>query len=99
MECAMATDSPFFRVDAFRSASGKIASSPCPPGRGAGIIRRFMTTLSSGTARPSLTRSLVGKKIVMAVTGGVPFVVVVAHPLRDLQGVPWAARFYGYAGG
>src|SRR5207237_281234 len=92
-------DSPWFRVDADRGNSRKIASSACPPSRGAGIIRRFMTTLSAGTTRPSLARSLVGKKVVMAVTGGILFLFVVGHLLGNLKVFQGPEHFNAYAEG
>ena len=63
------------------------------------MIPRLMTTLSAGTVPPGLTRSLVGKKIVMAVTGGILFVFVVAHLLGNLKVFQGPEHFNAYAEG
>jgi len=58
-----------------------------------------MATLSAGTTRPSLTRSLVGKKVVMAVTGGILFLFVVGHLLGNLKVFQGPEHFNAYAEG
>jgi succinate dehydrogenase / fumarate reductase, cytochrome b subunit len=58
-----------------------------------------MTTVSAGTAPPGLTRSLVGKKVVMAATGGILFVFVVAHLLGNLKVFQGPEHFNAYAEG
>src|SRR5256885_12551903 len=78
---------------------GKIAPSACPPSAGTGMIPRLMTTLSAGTVPPGLTRSLVGKKVVMAVTGVILFGFVVAHLLGNLKVFQGPEHFNAYAEG
>jgi succinate dehydrogenase / fumarate reductase cytochrome b subunit len=58
-----------------------------------------MTTLSAGTAPPGFTRSLVGKKVVMAATGGILFVFVVGHLLGNLKVFQGPEHFNAYAEG
>src|ERR1041385_8667244 len=58
-----------------------------------------MTSASSVSTRPSVTRSLVGQKAVMAVTGAILFLFVVGHLLGNLKIFEGPAAFNAYAEG
>ena len=78
----------------------------CLHGRSAGIIPRSMTTTSqvAPPAPPSpspagLARSLIGKKVIMAVTGVVLFLFVIVHLLGNLKVFEGREPFNAYAEG
>src|SRR5256712_12166664 len=80
----------------------KIASDGHRLARAAGeqvSSHRSMTSLPSATARPGVTRSLVGQKAVMAVTGVILFLFVVAHLLGNLKIFEGPEAFNAYAEG
>src|SRR3989449_2821680 len=80
----------------------KIASAGHRLARAAGeqvSSHRSMTNLPSPSARPGVTRSLVGQKAVMAVTGVILFLFVVAHLLGNLKIFEGPAAFNAYAEG
>src|SRR5436853_7779616 len=58
-----------------------------------------MSSLPSVAARPGVTRSLVGQKAVMAVTGVILFLFVVGHLLGNLKIFERPAAFNAYAEG
>jgi len=58
-----------------------------------------MTIVSAGTAPPGYTRSLVGKKVIMAVTGVILFLFVVGHLLGNLKVFEGPEHFNAYAEG
>ncbi len=58
-----------------------------------------MTNLPSPSARPGVTRSLVGQKAVMAVTGVILFLFVVGHLLGNLKIFEGPQAFNAYAEG
>src|SRR5882724_499623 len=58
-----------------------------------------MTSLPSATARPGATRSLVGQKAVLAVTGVILFLFVVGHLLGNLKIFEGPQAFNAYAEG
>src|SRR2546423_1783654 len=58
-----------------------------------------MSSLPSVAARPGVTRSLVGQKAVMAVTGVILFLFVVGHLLGNLKVFEGPAAFNAYAEG
>src|SRR6266702_779845 len=58
-----------------------------------------MTSLPSVERRPGVTRSLVGQKAVMAVTGVILFLFVVAHLLGNLKIFEGPEAFNAYAEG
>src|SRR5947208_5380086 len=58
-----------------------------------------MTSQPSVAPRPGVTRSLVGQKAVMAVTGVILFLFVVAHLLGNLKIFEGPAAFNAYAEG
>src|SRR5437016_14289064 len=58
-----------------------------------------MSSLPSVAARPGVTRSLVGQKAVMAVTGVILFLFVVGHLLGSLKIFEGPAAFNAYAEG
>src|SRR3989442_14673479 len=58
-----------------------------------------MSSLPSVAARPGVTRSLVGQKAVMAVTGVILFLFVVGHLLGNLKIFEGPAAFNAYAEG
>src|SRR5256712_490054 len=80
----------------------KIASDGHRLARAAGeqvSSRRSMTSLPSVERRPGVTRSLVGQKAVMAVTGVILFLFVVAHLLGNLKIFEGPEAFNAYAEG
>src|SRR6266550_3103006 len=80
----------------------KIASDGHRLARAAGeqvSSHRSMTSMPSTTARPGVTRSLVGQKAVMAVTGVILFLFVVGHLLGNLKIFEGPAAFNAYAEG
>src|SRR5438132_14428564 len=58
-----------------------------------------MSSLPSVAARPGVTRSLVGQKAVMAVTGVILFLFVVGHLAGNLKIFEGPAAFNSYAEG
>ncbi len=58
-----------------------------------------MTTVSPPAPRPSLARSLIGMKVIMAVTGVILFLFVVGHLVGNLKVYQGAAHFNAYAEG
>jgi succinate dehydrogenase / fumarate reductase cytochrome b subunit len=58
-----------------------------------------MTTVSRPAPRPSLARSLIGMKVIMAGSGVILFVFVVGHLLGNLKVYQGAAHFNAYAEG
>src|SRR5947207_7931566 len=58
-----------------------------------------MTSQPSVAPRPGVTRSLVGQKAVMAVTGVILFLFVVGHLLGNLKIFEGPAAFNAYAEG
>src|SRR5882762_11925989 len=60
---------------------------------------RSMTSLPSVAARPGVTRSLVGQKAVMAVTGVILFLFVIGHLLGNLKIFEGPQAFNAYAEG
>jgi len=58
-----------------------------------------MTIVSAGAAPPGYTRSLVGKKVIMAVTGVILFLFVVGHLLGNLKVFQGPEHFNAYAEG
>jgi len=58
-----------------------------------------MTSLPSVERRPGVTGSLVGQKAVMAVTGVILFLFVVAHLLGNLKIFEGPEAFNAYAEG
>jgi len=58
-----------------------------------------MTTVSRPAPRPSLARSLIGVKAIMAVSGVILFAFVVGHLLGNLKVYQGAAHFNAYAEG
>src|SRR5690348_10104915 len=60
---------------------------------------RSMTSPSTSPSRPGLARTLVGQKIIMAVTGLVLFAFVVGHMLGNLKVFQGSEHFNAYAEG
>jgi succinate dehydrogenase / fumarate reductase cytochrome b subunit len=58
-----------------------------------------MTTLSRVAPAPGLARSLIGKKVIMAVTGVILFLFVVGHLLGNLKVFQGPEHFNAYAEG
>src|SRR2546428_5214276 len=82
--------------------AGKIAREDHRLARAAGeqvSSLRSMSSLPSVAARPGVTRSLVGQKAVMAVTGVILFLFVVGHLLGNLKIFEGPQAFNAYAEG
>jgi succinate dehydrogenase / fumarate reductase cytochrome b subunit len=58
-----------------------------------------MTTVTRVAPRPGLTRSLIGQKVIMAVTGVILFLFVVGHLLGNLKVYQGPEHFNAYAAG